>query len=494
MNRRWDLVVLGGGTAGIVGAKVAAGFGARVLLVEADRTGGDCLWTGCVPSKSLLAAAHAVAAAGRSDRFGVVADTPKVDFPAVMRHVRSAIATIEPADSPESLRSAGAEVLFGHGVLTGPTTLRVTSDAAEPDSPVSTVTHDIEFEQLLLATGAAPALPDLPGLSQSRALTSDTVWDLAELPQRLAVLGGGNIGVELAQAFARLGASVSLVEGAQRLLPREETKAALVLTEALRADGVAVHTGAPVTAVRATEDTGAGSLRLDDASTVSYDRLLVAVGRSPRTIGIGLAEAGVEVGADGMVVVDELLRTTNPRIWVAGDPSGHPQFTHLAGSHGSTAATNAVLGTRRKAATVVPRVTYTDPEIAGVGLTCDQAGHGHRSHVVEHTEVDRAVAEQRTEGYSAIVCDKRGTVTGGTVVGPRAGESLGELTLAVSLGLKTRDLAGAVHPYPTWNDGPWKASLADVSEQLDAALPSRAIGVLSAARAAWLRARRSKQT
>jgi pyruvate/2-oxoglutarate dehydrogenase complex dihydrolipoamide dehydrogenase (E3) component len=487
MSDRWDLVVLGGGTAGIVGAKVAAGFGASVLLVEAARTGGDCLWTGCVPSKSLLAAAHAAAAHRSSGRFGVAASAPEVDFAAVMDHVRAAIATIEPVDSPESLRSAGAEVLHGHGVLTGPSTLRVTSQDGDDDSAV---THDIQFEQLLLATGASPVLPSIDGLSQCRPLTSETIWELTELPARLAVLGGGNIGVELAQAFARLGASVTVVEAASRLVPHEETKAAAVLTTALERDGVTVRTSATVTEVRCADDSGAGDLVLDNEGTVPFDRLLVAVGRSPRTSGIGLHQAGVEVDERGMVVVDELLRTSNPRIWAAGDPSGHPQFTHLAGSHGSTAASNAVLGTRRKAATTVPRVTYTDPEVAGVGLRQDDAGPHHRTHLVEHADVDRAVAEQRTEGYAAVVCDRRGTLLGGTVVGPRAGESLGELTLAVSLSLKTRDLAGVVHPYPTWNDGPWKATLADVSEQLEAPLPARALGVLSRARSTWLRVRR----
>jgi pyruvate/2-oxoglutarate dehydrogenase complex dihydrolipoamide dehydrogenase (E3) component len=368
------------------------------------------------------------------------------------------------------------------------------TEGTEGTSPGSRpVTHDIEFEQLLIATGAAPTLPPIPGLADCRPLTSETVWDLDELPARIAVVGGGNIGVELGQAFARLGAEVTLVEGAARLVPREEAEAAAILTRALGADGVSVRTGAAVTAVHPQGPSGAGSLQLDDGSEVEFDRLIAAVGRTPRTSGLGLEQAGVEVDDRGMIVVNDLLRTTNPRIWAAGDPTGHPQFTHVAGVHGSTAASNAILGTRRKAATTIPRVTYTDPEIAGVGLTRDEAGPRHRSHVTQHSEVDRAVAEQRTEGYAAIVCDGRGTVLGGTVVGPRAGESLGELTLAVSMGLKTRDLAGVMHPYPTWNDGLWKAALADVSQQLASGVASRGIRVLSGARSAWLRApRRSR--
>ncbi len=485
MTAPWDLVVLGGGTAGIVGAKNAAGFGARVLLVESDRTGGDCLWTGCVPSKSMLAAAHAAAVGRRSAAMGITYAEPTVDFAAVMDHVRSVIKHIEPVDSPETLRDEGVEVLAGYGVLTGPTSLQVTEPGDGSSTPII---HDIDFSQLLLTTGADPAMPPIDGLADANPLTSDSVWDLTELPARLAILGGGSIGCELGQAFARLGADVTIVEGESRLVPHEDEKAAAILTAALEADGVAVRTGAKVTRVSAPGDAG-GSLFLDDDSAVDFDQLLVAVGRSPRTKGIGLDVAGVEVGERGMVTVDDLFRTTNSRIWAAGDLTGHAQFTHLAGSHGSAASSNAVLGTRRKASTTVPRVTFTDPEIAGVGESTQDVPEGMKRVVIEHTEVDRAVAEGQTSGYTSIVFDKGGTILGATVVGPRAGESLGELTLAVTKGLKTRDLAGVVHPYPTYNDGPWKAALEDVTDRLASPLADRAIGVLSTVRQQWVRRR-----
>lgn len=505
MTGSWDLVVLGGGTAGIVGAKVAANFGARVLLIEAERTGGDCLWTGCVPSKSLLAAAH-VAAIGRSSgQYGVQYAEPSVDFAAVMEHVNAAITHIAPIDSPEALNEAGVEVLQGHAVLTGPHTVRVTERVTEQDSEQSIpVVHDLEFDQLLLATGARPAVPPIPGLAQAKPYTSNSVWGMRALPGRLAILGGGSIGSELSQAFARLGATVTLIEGESRLIPREDECAARILTRALEADGVTVRTGAKVTAVETVAvadgdgdggsdgegDARPGSLTLDDGSTVDFDQLLVAVGRSPRTDGIGLDEAGVEVNEAGMVVVDDLLRTTNPRIWAAGDLTGHPQFTHLAGIHGSTAATNAVLGTRRKAASTIPRVTFTDPEIAAVGVSTENLDSSHHRVNIDHGEIDRAVAEGRTEGYTAIAFDKGGTILGATIVGPRAGESLGELTLAVTKGLKTRDLAGVMHPYPTYNDGPWKAALEDVSERLSGPVLGRATDVLAAARKKYLHLRR----
>lgn len=499
MRAPWDLVVLGGGTAGIVGAKNAASFGARVLLIESERTGGDCLWTGCVPSKSLLAAAHAAAVGRTSATFGVTYGEPSVDFAAVMEHVHSAITHIEPIDSPQALNEAGVEVLIGHAVLTGPQTLRVTEPEAEGSLPASAtsgsavpVVHDIEFEQLLLTTGARPAIPPIPGLADAQPYTSESVWEMRQLPERLALLGGGNIGCELGQAFARLGAQVTLVEGESRLIPREDEKASAILTAALEADGVTVRTGSKVTGVhRAGDDdtAGARALQLEDGSTVEFDQLLVAVGRSPRTNGIGLEDAGVELTDAGMVVVDELLRTTNPRVWAAGDLTGYPQFTHMAGNHGSAAASNAVLGTRRKATGTVPRVTFTDPEVAAVGASTQDLGKGHQRIVIEHGDIDRAVAEGRTEGYTAIVIDKSGTILGATIVGPRAGESLGELTLAVTKGLKTSDLAGVIHPYPTYNDGPWKAALEHVSQRLSGRVVSGAIGVLSSLRQKWVEVR-----
>lgn len=486
MRAPWDLVVLGGGTAGIVGAKNAASFGARVLLIEAERPGGDCLWTGCVPSKSLLAAAHAAAVGRTSEAFGVTYAEPVVDFAAVMDHVHGAIRHIEPIDSPEALNEAGVEVLKGHAVLTGPQTLRVTeadNNVADSGSAGTgdgvPVIHDIEFEQLLLTTGAEPSVPPIPGLAEAHPYTSDSVWQLRELPGRLAILGGGSIGCELGQAFARLGADVTLVEGEARLVPREDERAAEILTAALHADGVTVRTGSTVTSVESRAEGEGGTLSLDDDTSVEFDQLLVAVGRSPRTKGIGLDDAGVELTERGMVVVDDLLRTTNPRIWAAGDLTGHPQFTHMAGNHGSAAASNAVLGTRRKATGTVPRVTFTDPEIAAVGVSTEAVAKNHQLIVLEHADIDRAVAEGRTQGYTAIVIDKRGTILGATIVGPRAGESLGELTLAVTKGLSTRDLAGVVHPYPTYNDGPWKAALKDVSDRLSGPVVGGAIAVLS---------------
>ncbi len=488
----WDLLVVGGGTAGIVAAKTAAGFGASVLLVERERMGGDCLWTGCVPSKAILSAAAKAATARRSSAHGVHVDSVEVDFPAVMKHVRTAVATIEPADSVEAMEAAGVRVGTGDLTFTGRRTARVGGT-------------EIAFRQAVLAMGASPAVPPVPGLADAvasgHALSSDTVWDLADLPARLVVLGGGSIGCELGQAFARLGAAVTVLDAAPGLLPREDPDAAAVVTDALREDGITVLTGAAVRRVvpnTAHGATGAvpgagGRLVLDGDVELVYDRLLVAVGRSPRTTGLGLDAAGVHVDARGVVVVDKALRTDNPRIWAAGDITGHPQFTHTAGVHASTAASNAVLGLRRAAqTTAIPRVTFTEPEVAAVGVpaTAAEGRPGWRVVTRWHHEVDRAVAEADTAGFARLVLDGKGRVRGATVVGPRAGESLAELVLAVRLGLRSRDLAGTVHAYPTYGDGPWNAAIADVRAQLAAPRAAWAVGVLVTLRRRWLGLRR----
>ena len=469
----WDLLVVGGGTAGIVGAKTAARLGARVLLVERERTGGECLWTGCVPSKALLAAAGVAASARTGHKFGIGVAEVSVDFAKVMDHVRATIQHIAPVDSIEALEKASVSVRTATARFTGP-------HSAEIDGT------PLRFRQALVATGASPAVPPIPGLNDVDHLTSDTVWGLNELPAELVVLGGGSIGCELGQAFARLGSRVALVEGAPRILPREDPLAAAELARALVEDGVDLHTGSGVAKVEPTAP-GCGVLHLESGQQVPFSCLLVAVGRAPRTGEVGLAAAGVEVDDRGFVVVDALLRTTNPRIWAAGDLTGHPQFTHTAGVHASLAASNAILGVRRKVdLTAVPRVTFTDPEVAAVGLETDRVPPGLRTIDWSHSHVDRAVAEGASGGFARLIIDKRGHVLGATVVGPRAGETLGELTLAITRGLTTRDLAGVTHAYPTYNDGPWNAAISDVQDQLKRPATQRALGALSRARSWWV--------
>lgn len=448
----WDLVVLGGGTAGIVAAKTAAGLGSDVLLVERARTGGDCLWTGCVPSKALLSRAHRP---GRSAG----------DFAAAMSHVHESIAAIEPVDSPDDLRLAGVTVVHGEGTFTGPTSLRIGGS-------------EVTFRHAVLSTGSAPVVPDLPGISNVDVLTSDTVWSLSARPRRLLVIGGGSIGCELGQSFARLGTQVTLVEAGARILPGEDADAAAVLASVLTADGVDIRTGVTVTGF---EDTTAV---LDDGTQIEAGQVLVSVGRRPNATGMGLDRAGVQIGTRGHVVVDKHLRTTNRRIWAAGDVTANPAFTHVAGVHGSQAATNAVLGLRRSVdLTTVPRVTYTQPEVAAFGVGLEQMdADGLVSRTVGHHEVDRAIVDERTAGFSRLVIGHRGRIVGATIVGPRAGESLAEIVLAARHGLRARDVAASMHAYPTYSDGVWKAALAQLQDDLASPWARRAVRALRSVR------------
>ena len=461
-QRTWDIVVVGGGTGGIVASRTAASLGARVLLIERARTGGDCLWTGCVPSKALLAAARHAVDSHRAHGLGVHAPAPTVDFAAVMAHVKGAIAAIEPEDSPATLRAAGVHVMSGEARFTSPGRLEVSG-------------RPVAFRRAIIATGSGPAVPPIQGLREARPLTSDTVWDLDALPERLLVLGGGAIGCELGQAFARLGASVTIVEAAPRILAGEDPEAACIVHSFLVRDGVRVLTGHSANKVKGEPD-GPGVLMASrgegaDVEDVEleYDRLLVSVGRTSGSAGLDLSEAGVVVDDRGFVEVDGTLRTSNARIWAVGDVTAVSRFTHTAGVHGATAATNAVLGLRRKVdLTAVPRVTYTDPEVAAVGKpTWAEDGQGAPRIVTRHhVRVDRAIVEARTEGFTRLALGPSSRLVGATVVGPRAGETLAELTLAVRKGLTTGDIAGTTHPYPTYGDGPWNAAIADVKGRL----------------------------
>ncbi|MEC5182185.1 dihydrolipoyl dehydrogenase family protein [Arthrobacter sp. CG_A4] len=461
-NRIIDLLVVGGGTAGIVGAKTAAGFGARILLVEQARTGGDCLWTGCVPSKTLLSAAdHAITARALTGQ--------RPEFAAVRKRIFAAINTIEPVDSPAALEAAGVEVIGGTLTFRSP-------GVAEVEG------RTIRFRQALIATGGAPVSSGVPGLDPGVTVTSDTIWELEALPGRLAIVGGGPIACELGQAFARLGSEVTMIVRS-RILPKEDPDAADLVRESLASDGVRILENSTVENAVTTD---AGSrLRLRDGAAVDTDTVLLATGRTPRTAGLGLERIGVSLDKDGQVITDTRMMTSNPLIWAAGDVTANPRFTHLAGVHASVAASNAVLGLNRKISATVPRVTFTSPEVAAVGLTTADGGR-HQARTVRHHHVDRAVTEDSTDGFTRLIVDRRGKILGGTIVGPRAGESLAELTLAIQKGMTTSDIAGTTHPYPTFSDGVWNAAVADVGERLASPLIRRAMAALVWFRRRWL--------
>lgn len=444
-----DLAVIGGGTAGLVGAQTAAGLGARVMLIEERRTGGDCLYTGCVPSKALLAAGSAAAAARGAARFGVDVGAVAVDFRRVMRHVRAAITHIEPVDSPEALEAAGVSVLQGHARMV--------------PGGVSVGGRTITARHVLIATGSDPSVPDIPGIGDVHVLTNENLWDLDVLPGELVILGGGPVGCELAQAFARLGCSVTIIHRAERLLPREDPEASRILAAVLGDDGVRIVLEDSAIAVTA-HPSGGGRVTTASGRELPFTHLLAAVGRTPRSAGLGLEEAGVVLDDAGFVVTDRHLRTSTPGVWAAGDVSDHPRYTHTAGVHASIAAGNAILGPlRRVSRTEPPRVIFTDPEIAAVGAP---TGRGGTEQMVPHTHQDRAVTEQRMEGFTRLVFDRRGRIIGGTIVGPRAGESLGEVCLAVRRRLSATVVAGTTHPYPTHSDAVWNAAISQTRKVL----------------------------
>lgn len=435
-----DLLVIGGGTAGIVGSQTAAGFGASTILVERARTGGDCLWTGCVPSKAILAAAkHAKLEHDLTGR--------RPDFAAAREHVQNAIRSIEPDDSPETLERSGVAVITGEARFTSP-------GMADVDG------RRVAFRQALIATGSEPAVPPIPGVEEAATVTSETIWDLESAPGRLVVIGGGPVGCELGQAFARFGSAVTMLTRSS-LLPKEDREAAGIIRQALQDDGVTVLENTPAESMEMHD--GVTSVQAADGTRHAADVVLLATGRTPRSRHLGLEKVGVDCDAGGHIIADSKLRTTSDGIWAAGDVTGYPNFTHVAGVHASTAASNAVLGIGRTISAVVPRVTFTAPELAAVGPV---TGSQHPTATVYHRDMDRAITEGRTTGLTRLVLGKGSRIAGGTIVSPRAGESIAEVTLAVRKRLTTSDITGTTHPYPTFSDGVWNAAISSTRSRL----------------------------
>jgi len=451
VKSRYDLAVVGGGTAGLVAAFGAAGLGARVCLVERASTGGDCLWTGCVPSKSLIAAATLAHRMRTAYAVGLRPASPDIDLSEVMAHVQRAQATLAAHDSPERLRSAGVDVVEGDARFLGPGRMLAGN-------------QEIRFRSALVATGSRPVLPPLPGLEHVGALTSETVWGLRELPPRLAVLGGGPVGCELGQAFGRLGSRVTLIETAGSLLPQEEPEAGELITDRLRSEGVDVRLGARV--LRAEPGPAGPRLRLERAGVeepVDIDRVLVAVGRRPTTEGLGLETVGVATDGTGAVIVDDRLRTTARGIFAAGDVTGVLPFTHVAAYQSRVLLGNALFGLRRRTSyDAVPWVTFTDPEVGRVGRTEAQARQRWGARAVlatyDYAGLDRAVCAGEAVGFAKLVADPKGRLVGATVVGPGGGEAMAELAARVATGGSIAGLSQAVHAYPTFSEGPARAA------------------------------------
>ena len=440
-RERYDLVVIGAGAGGLVSSAIAAGLGARVALVEENRLGGDCLNTGCVPSKGLIAAARSWQAARQSaEFFGGPAVTGKGDFRRAMARMRRLRASISPSDSVERFSGMGVDVFLGTARFDG--AARVAVDGAK-----------LNFRRAVIATGSRPALPEIEGLAESGCLDNTTLFDLEEAPARLVVIGAGPVGCEMAQCFARFGSEVTLLEAAGEVLPREDPEAAALVRVALEEDGVRCLLATEVTRVEEDEGVRINYLQGEAPGAVEGDEILVAAGRIPNVEGLGLTSAGVGVDDSG-ISVDGQLRTDNPRIYAVGDVCSQEKFTHAADAQARIAVQNALFFRRLEVrGLVVPRCTYTSPELAHVGFDPEGArlaGMEVDTLTVPMAENDRAVLDGEEAGFLRLHL-RRGSdrILGATVVSSRAGDLISELSLAITHRLGLRKLGSAIRPYPT---------------------------------------------
>lgn len=458
----YNLLVIGGGSAGLVSAYIAAAVKARVALIEKHKMGGDCLNTGCVPSKALIQSAKAADTLRHADRYGLESVPVKGSFANIMARVKRVIAEVEPHDSPERYRQLGVDCIAGEARFVSPWEVDVTlSDGG---------TRRLSARSIVVATGGRPMVPPIPGLAEMEPITSDTLWSLETRPERLLILGGGPIGSELSQAFARLGSQVTQVEMADRLLIKEDVEVSETVLHHFREDGIEVlleHR-----AVAFAVENGEKVVYCDhhgDRVRRPFDRVIVAVGRRGNTDGLGLEALGIEPAGNGTVPVAEDLSVRYPNVFACGDVAGPYQFTHAAAHQAWYAAVNGLFGQFRRFRVdyrVMPWVTFTAPEVARVGLS--EAEARDRGVPVEVTrydlgDLDRAIAESRAGGFiKVLTVPGKDKILGAVVVGPQAGEILSEFTLAMKHGLGLNKILGTIHPYPTWNEaakyaaGEWK--------------------------------------
>jgi len=492
-QKEFDVVAIGGGTAGLVTAAGVAGLGARAALIERDRLGGDCLWTGCVPSKALIASARLAQGFREAAAFGLSATEPAIDGGAVFESVRGIRAQIAPHDDPERFRALGVDVVEGSARFVSAHEIEVGE-------------RRITARRFVIATGTRPAVPPIPGLEETGYFTHLEAFERTDLPRSLAVIGGGAIGVELAQSYRRLGVDVTVVEMMDRLLVREEPELADRLTRVLEEEGVRIRTRRVVTRVERTASgarlhieppkargeagTADGNAEATDGEFVDAEEILVAAGRRPNTEDLGLEAAGVETDR-GWVTVDSRLRTSQRHIFGAGDVTGGYMFTHVADHEARTIVQNALLPVRAKIDyRVIPWCTYTEPELAHVGLTeaeaRDRHGDSVSSHVYDLADLDRAIAERAAVGCVKVVVDRSGRILGGHILGSSAGTMIAEIALAMKHGIRIGSLSALVHPYPTMSEGVkrvgdayrrsllvgWRKSLLDVAIKVGRAFPA----------------------
>ncbi|MEQ9547051.1 MAG: FAD-dependent oxidoreductase [Marinobacter sp.] len=458
----YNLLVIGGGSAGLVSAYIAAAVKAKVALIEKHKMGGDCLNTGCVPSKALIRSAKAADTMRQGNRYGLESVPVKGSFRNIMNRVQEVIAKVEPHDSPERYRKLGVECIFGEATFVSPWELEIKHNDGR--------TERLTARSIVVATGGKPAMPPIPGLDDMNPLNSDNLWQLQEQPERLLVLGGGPIGSELAHAFARLGSKVTLVEMGDRLLAKEDSDVSELIRKRFEQDGVdlrlshaakefAVEDGEKVVFCE----------REGERVRIAFDEVLVAVGRAANTKGLGLSNIGVETLPNGTVPVEEDMSLRFPNVFACGDVAGPYQFTHAAAHQAWYAAVNGLFGQFKRFRVdyrVMPWVTFTSPEVARVGLSEAEAkeqGIAYEVTRYELDDLDRAITESEDYGFIKVLTPPgKDKILGAVVVGSHAGEILAEFTLAMKHGLGLNKILGTIHPYPTWNEsakyaaGEWK--------------------------------------
>ena len=443
---RYNLVVIGGGTAGLVTAAGAAGLGAKVALIERDLLGGDCLNVGCVPSKALISSGRVAAIVRDAVRFGV--DVPhgaSVDFARTMARMRELRAGISPHDSAARFRDLGVDVFLGSGEFVDRETIRVEG-------------QDLKFKKAVVCTGARAAELPIPGLRETGCRTNETLFSLTELPKRLIVIGGGPIGAEMAQSFARFGSEVTLVEKSANVLSREEADAAQIVQNSMAQDGVRFLLNSTVSRMERRGDEKVVIVKnAGETTEVIGHEVLIGIGRAPNVNGLGLEAANVKFDSRTGIEVDDRLRTTNPRIYAAGDVASRYKFTHAADFMARIVIQNALFLGRAKASDlIIPWTTFTSPELAHVGVYPEQAkaaGAAIETYTQPLSGVDRAILEGETDGFVRIHV-KRGTdkIVGATVVANNAGDMIGEITLAMKNGVGMKRIGSTIHPYPTQAD------------------------------------------
>jgi pyruvate/2-oxoglutarate dehydrogenase complex dihydrolipoamide dehydrogenase (E3) component len=443
----YHLVIIGAGPAGLLAALAAVRSGARVALVERNLLGGTCLNTGCIPSKALIRTSRLYREMRDAERFGGrVPGGVAVDFPAVMDRVRRIRARLSARGSAERLAAMGIELYFGEARFTGPDSVTVGGT-------------QLRFKKALVASGARPIHPPIPGLKAAGYLTYESVFDLTECPRRLLVLGGGPVGCELAQAFARLGSRVTLVQIDPMFLGNEERDAAQALSDALVRDGIEIHLDTRTIAVRVEGNDRIADLARDDTRrSLAVDQILVSVGTAPNVQGLGLEAAGVAYDDERGIYVDDFLRTTNARIFAAGDVCGEHKFPHVERAAGRIVVANALfLGRQRLSAEAIPWCTFTDPEVAHVGMYVTEARQKNipvKTFTILMHEIDRAIADGEDEGFVKVhVREGTGKILGATVVASHAGDLINEISLAMSAGLDLHALSRVNQPYPTQSQG-----------------------------------------